>query len=258
MLVGLLALTLATSDPTPLAPQEPTSLKTIVKVKSNPICSTLREFVGTAITGIRTNDLLFERSSRFLLDAAHDSDVGSLKVDIDMMRLETEETIVAHNIGVVEALLSDPRFSADTADAGTVAKIKASLQSALSVQKNSLNVVSGAVESGALSQMMQVPSTVADIVQGMQTRPMSARSPNGVTAADGSMLSQVDGEPTAASFSPEVEMRAFDASFRRLSSFDMQSSYAIMARSIGTNAQGESQIEGQVAPLITSVANTCY
>ena len=158
MIASVLAAALVALSPAPL--------RTIVHERSSPFCTTLRENVGHALTGLLANDDAIARSKPLYVKLAHDyaawSPDGrndgrrSPATHLDMQRMEIIVGAIVHNLQVIDALLTDPvRFtpSAASQDDRTLSSIRAQLNGVEDAQRKSLNVLNGTVETYAFEDL---------------------------------------------------------------------------------------------------------
>lgn len=156
-IVLMLAQAVAAPEPT-ASPGELPWLKTIVTVKTNPVCSVLRDVVAPAIEDLRLNDAGFAQSTSFFLDATRHTNAGHQgMVEIDMMRLGTEESDIAESIIRIDTVLADRRLMQNgTQTDRELFALKGHLEHVLAIQKDALNIISGTVETHALALLLQV------------------------------------------------------------------------------------------------------
>ena len=175
----LLAVTAAVvSSPSP-APTP--TLKTIIRVHSSPLCSTLGSSVFPAVQGLRINDNLIDASKPMLIrmgkellptsDAGrefdqlqahwgnapggtHDTNPG---LELDNQRLLMVASELAHNLEIVDKMLADPaRFPAvaKSDDDKQALLVKAQLQAVANQQRKNLNVLSGLGDTFSLQDLI--------------------------------------------------------------------------------------------------------
>jgi len=135
------------SQVAPSPASSPPPLKTIVTVKTSPVCTALHEVVAPAVLDILVNDGQFEKSAP-LLNQAGSGDVDEPRVGMAMMRLEYPETTIARNLIDAETRLDDPRLAQATSPA--IDGIRKELEAVIDRQKTALNIISGTAETGSL------------------------------------------------------------------------------------------------------------
>jgi hypothetical protein len=157
--------------PTP----SPTPPKTIVRVRSSLLCTTLRDNIFHGVEGLRRNDSLITQGQVLLAQLAYDSIAGpqrpvpagvgrraggiqaSSAVEMDNFELSQLVHALAENLDRVNALLSNPARSTDKPsadDQGMLATAKNSLQAVADRQKISLNILSGTLDTSALQLLL--------------------------------------------------------------------------------------------------------
>jgi hypothetical protein len=140
----------ATPTPAPVLPE-------IGRVRSNVLCTTLRQNIAPTIAGLMKNDELVGAGHRAFAKMAHDqAGSSSAAIDIDMLYLEQVETRLVHNLGVVDRLLGDEkRFPAvpKNADERDALTLRAQLLGVADSQRKALDLVSGTLDTEALGQM---------------------------------------------------------------------------------------------------------
>lgn len=155
MLPLLLAVMVAQVTPLPSA----TPLKTIITVKSTPLCQTLTGTVLSTIAGLQSNDRIIESTKPVLVSfgkawvdnssAGHHFDQMQIHENfepadihndnnpamiLDARKLERLAQGIVHNLGVIDGLLADPRLTPE---------LKARLQAVADQQRQALNVIYG-------------------------------------------------------------------------------------------------------------------
>ena len=174
----LLAVTAAVSSPSP-APTP--TLKTIIRVHSSPLCSTLNTSVFRTVQGLRINDNLIDASKPLLLRMGKEfvptSDAGrefdqlqahwgnapggthdtNPALELDNQRLLMVASEIAHNLEKIDKLLQDPaRFPsvATTDDDKQALLLKTQLQAVADQQRKNLNVLSGLGDTFSLQDLI--------------------------------------------------------------------------------------------------------
>ncbi|HVA26574.1 MAG TPA: hypothetical protein VNF68_00205 [Candidatus Baltobacteraceae bacterium] len=178
-MLAVLLLVAGTLSPAPSP--VPTTLKTITRVKSSPLCTVVQRNVFSTIEGLRINDRLVAMSKPLLLhmgsefepssaagktfDAqslyngtvpggTHDTNPALLLDNQHLLRLATA---IVHNLAVIDAFLDDPkRFPAlaQTDDDKTAQQLKAQLQAAADQQRKNLNVLYGLYDTFSLQDLI--------------------------------------------------------------------------------------------------------
>ena len=165
-LVVLLAATAGEPSPSPAA----SPLKTIVHLRSSPLCSTLGNNVFHTIEGLRINDRLIANSKPLLVRMGKDyvaaSSVGARMdqqqaiwgntaggihdpnpaIELDNENLIQLTSEIVHSLGIIDSMLKDPaRFPvvSKTADDEQAIKLKKQLQAVADAQQKQLNVLYG-------------------------------------------------------------------------------------------------------------------
>jgi hypothetical protein len=188
----------ATPTPTPVLPQ-------IGRVRSNALCTTLRQNIAPTIAGLMKNDELIGAGHRAFAKMAHDQGgSSSAAIDIDKLYLEQVETRLVHNLGVIDRILGDQiRFpvrpkNADEQDALTM---RSQLLAVADSQRKALDLVSGTLETENLGQMQH---EMSDQMKSAVGQPGPQADPTGdptsfIGAAGLPEYSPVAGLPTTAS-----------------------------------------------------------
>ncbi len=123
----------------------PAPLKTIVNVRSRPLCTTLAENVFGAVEGLRADDKLVDQSQTLLGRFARGTSNA-----MDRMRLERLSLEIVNNLQRVDALLADARrFRSPpvTDDDRAALALKAQLDAVVKQQKGEVNVLYGLADS---------------------------------------------------------------------------------------------------------------
>ena len=169
----------ATTAQTPFPAPAPT-LKTIIRVHSSPLCTTIESNVLHTIEGLRANDDLVAHSKYIVakmgpefapnglagkfFDAkqedwltvpggTHDANPA---LDLDNVRLKRLVGQIVHNLGVIDSMLDDPaRFPAvaKTDDDKAALLLKAQLQAIADQQLRNLNVLNGLTDTFSLQEL---------------------------------------------------------------------------------------------------------
>jgi hypothetical protein len=156
MLPAVLAVMIAaTVTPLPSAPP----LKTIITVKSSPLCQTLTGTVLSTLAGLQSNDRIIESTKPVLVDfgkawvdnsvAGHHFDQMEIHQNLapadvhndnnpamilDARKLARLAQAIVHNLEVIDGLLADPQLTPE---------LKAQLQAVADRQRQTLNVIYG-------------------------------------------------------------------------------------------------------------------
>jgi hypothetical protein len=211
MLNALLLVAVVSAEPTPTA----SPLKTIVRVHSSPICTTIRQNVGYAMEGLQTNDGLVNASKPVLLrmgtefqqpfeveaqltdtDPRHLNGTSSVPGGVhdtnpalllDNQRLKALAAKLARNLAIIETTLADPtKFPAQakTDDEQEAQLLKAQLEAIADEQRRSLGVLAGLTDTFSMQDLI----AKGDGTQGVINFPGGAPSnddpnPPGKTAS---------------------------------------------------------------------------
>lgn len=203
-MIGWLLLAAVTPLFVPATPT-PTPLPEIGRVRSNALCTTLRQNIAPTILGLIKNDEIIGAGHRAFLKMGRDqAGTSTAAIDIDKLYLQQVETRLVHNLQVVDKMLADDkRFpatprSADERDAVTM---KSQLLAVAESQRKALDLVSGTLETEALGQMQHEFSTQMQSATG-QTQPQTAPSSDPTTFIGAAGLPEytpVKGLPTTES-----------------------------------------------------------
>jgi hypothetical protein len=118
-------------------------------------CTTLRENVRTALAGLMKNDEVIESGRKAYQKMSADRTGSTRDLAIDRLYVENAIAALVHNLAIVDAQLADPqRFPPDLATgAPSTAAMKAQLTGIAAQQKKSLDLLSGALETGNFNAM---------------------------------------------------------------------------------------------------------
>jgi hypothetical protein len=166
MLPLLLAALVAQVTPLPSA----TPLKTIITVKSSPLCQALTGTVIDTISGLQSNDRIVASTKPVLVDfgkawannsvAGHHFDQMQIHENfepagihnddnpamiLDARRLARLAEGIVHNLQLIDALLADPRLTPE---------LKAQLQAVADQQRHTLNVIYGLADTFELQDII--------------------------------------------------------------------------------------------------------
>lgn len=234
----LLVLAVFLAMPLPTATPE-TFWKTIVTVKTRPVCSTLQDVIAPAIAGLAINDRELARSSGLFYEAARDD--GRNRLEIDMMRLETEENIVAKNIIRIDTVLADPRLNHNsTDDERNMTIVKTRLEAVLAKQKDDLNLISGTVESHAAEQLRGADDPLRNVT-GPPREYVSARPDTDAQA--------IFAEISAGNVST--------LGFVRLTAFQRDSPYSAIGQALASTPLAEQPAKNEASLAIVQLASAC-
>lgn len=164
-MIGSLAVSLLLAavqfQPAPSA--SPAAPKQIIEIRVSPFCRTLRENVFHAIAGLRANDTVIARGRALLSRMARDQSldpfengIGGASVAMDQYQLGEIVGNAGQNISHVEQLLAGvwqvPGIARKSDKAALVAIEH--LEAVAQAQQESLNVLSGIYETGALESLI--------------------------------------------------------------------------------------------------------
>jgi hypothetical protein len=166
LLLAALAFAPGSSDASPAPAATP--LKTIVRVRSSLLCTTLRDNLFHSIEGLRVNDQEIEQGRLMLGKMAYDSlTTGAVRrtsgtnashaFEMDHYQLGQVAHSIAQNLEKVYALLDDPnRFpeSPPSEDLRMLADAKKRLQDVADRQRVALNIINGTYETSALQMLL--------------------------------------------------------------------------------------------------------
>jgi hypothetical protein len=140
----------ATPTPAPVLPE-------IGRVRSNAMCTTLRQNIAPTVAGLMKNDEIIGAGHRAFAKMARDqSGASSAAMDIDKLYLEQVEARLVHNLALIDRLLGDQsRFPAapKNDDERDALAMRSQLQAVAESQKKALDLVSGTLETEMLGQM---------------------------------------------------------------------------------------------------------
>jgi hypothetical protein len=189
----------------PATPTPPPVLPEIGRVRSNALCTTLRQNIAPTIAGLMKNDEIIGAGHRAFAKMSHDqAGTSSAAIDIDKLYLEQVETRLVHNLEVVDRLLGDQkRFPAEPKndDERDALVMRAQLQAVASSQRKALDLVSGTLETESLGQMQHEMSDQMRNATGQAT-PMPNPTSDPVSFIGAAGLPEytpVAGLPTTAS-----------------------------------------------------------
>lgn len=127
----------------------PTPLRTITNIRVRAMCTVLRENVKPALRGMIANDELAAEGQQILnrlgLEAQSEyaGDLGGAGNAMDNVRTGNIVSGLVANIEKIEKLLDESRYRiGDSADAASLATVRARLQDVLTQQKAELNTLS--------------------------------------------------------------------------------------------------------------------
>jgi len=162
----LLIVLVAQVTPLPSAPP----LKTIITVKSSPLCQALTSTVLDTISGLQSNDRIIESTKPVLVDfgkAWVDNSIAGHQFDqmqvhqnlapadvhndnnpamiLDAQRLARLAEGIVHNLRVIDGLLADPRLTPE---------LRARLEAVADQQRQNLNVIYGLADTFELQDLI--------------------------------------------------------------------------------------------------------
>ncbi len=205
-MIGLLILAAVAPLFVPATPT-PSPLPEIGRVRSNVLCTTLRQNIAPTILGLMKNDEIIGAGHRAFLKMGHDqAGYSSASIEIDKLYLEQVETRLVHNLQVIDRLLGDEkRFpsSPRTADDRDAIALKSQLVSVADQQRRALDLISGTLETESLGQMQHdIDNSMQSAVgqTGPQPQTAATAGPNTFIGSAGLPdYSPVSGLPTTAS-----------------------------------------------------------
>jgi hypothetical protein len=173
----VLLLVVSGASPAP----SPTTLKTIIRVHSSPLCTTVESNALYEIEGLHANDRLIESSKPLLISMGkefepngiegqiadkqqrrwgnapgdtHETNPGLLRDNQHLRKLTGE---IIYNLAIIDSVLSDPhRFPAiaKTDDNETSQLLKSLLEATAEEQRQNLNVLYGLVDTFSLQDLI--------------------------------------------------------------------------------------------------------
>jgi hypothetical protein len=207
----LFAVTVASvSTPAPSPDPTPT-LKTIIRVHSSPLCSTLASAVFRAVTGLQINDKLIATSGPLLVGmgkellpdsyagkefdklqaqwgnapgGVHNTNPG---LELDNQRLLQITSEIAHNLAIIDEILADPdRFpsEAKTEDDKVDLLLKAQLQAIADQQRKNLNVLSGLADTFSMQDLIAKGDGTQGAINGGGSRGQVSHNDQDVSFQD--------------------------------------------------------------------------
>ena len=166
MLPLVLATMIAQVTPLPSAPP----LKTIITVKSTPLCQALTATVFDTISGLQSDDRIIESTKPVLVDfgkAWVDNSIAGHQFDqlqihqvlapaevhnqdnpemiLDARKLARRAEALVHNLAVIDSLLADPRLPPE---------LRAELLAVADEQRKNLNVIYGLADTFELQDLI--------------------------------------------------------------------------------------------------------
>jgi hypothetical protein len=179
------------AQPVPSPLPSTSAIPTIGRTHSKGFCDTLRDQVAPSLLGLMKNDALLGAEHRAFAKMSHDATMspGSAALDLDRVYIEQGVHALAHNIAVIDGILSDTkRFPKDpvTDDDKYAALLAAQLRAARDRQNDALNLVNGTVETEQMGQMRSEISTQMQSAVGPSSAPVPAsptEPPNFLDAA---------------------------------------------------------------------------
>lgn len=200
MLNALLLAAMVSTDPAPVA----SPLKTIIRVKTSPMCTTIRQNVLNVLNGLQANDGLVSASKPVLLHMGKDfqpvgiegglADANSQHLSgvatmpggvhdtnpaliLDNQHLKQYVNELAHNLALLDNLLADPtKFPAQATsdDDKQTQLLRAQLQAVADQQRRTLGVLAGLADTFSMQDLIAKGDGTQGVLNG----------PNGTTTAD--------------------------------------------------------------------------
>ena len=244
LLLAVIAPLFVPATPTP----SPAALPEIGRVRSNALCTTLRQNIAPTILGLMKNDEIIGAGHRAFNKMARDSaGTSGASIDIDKLYLEQVETRLVHNLGVIDRMLGDAkRFPATpiTDDDHAANAMKSQLLAVAEQQRKALDLVSGTLETESLGQMQHELNGQMQGATG-QAAPPAPATPDPITFIGSAGLpdySPVPGLPTTSS---------------KMSTLGGHTVYDVIAASL-ENTQGTiAQREGIATSAVLSAVSEC-
>ena len=177
----LLLAAVVSAEPTPTA----SPLKTIIRLRTSPLCTTIRQNVLSVMNGLQTNDALVNASKPVLLrmgteyqqpfeveaqlsDNSQTHLNGSSSVPggthetnpaliLDNQRLKELTAKLVHNLAIIDAILADPtKFpAAGSADDNKQTQLlRAQLQAIADEQRRELGVLAGLTDTFSMQDLI--------------------------------------------------------------------------------------------------------
>jgi hypothetical protein len=194
MLYPLLLAVVVSQVPAPTA----SPLKTIIRIQTSPLCTTIRQNVVHILDGLQANDGLVNGSKPVLLRMGTElqpigvhgqmadtsgthlngisSEPGGVHntnpaLELDNQRLKQLANELQHNLAIIENALADPtKFPTQTTsdDQSAMQQLKAQLQTVANQQKNNLSVISGLTDTFSMQDLI----AKGDGTQGVLNSPL--------------------------------------------------------------------------------------
>lgn len=118
-------------------------LKTIIEVRTTPLCQTLRQGVQPTLVGLMKNDSLIESANRAVAKMFDDQVTqASASEQIDRLYLRNIAAALAHNLTIIGQLLGQ-RFPQDATSTSASEDMHVRLQTVASAQNDALNLIEG-------------------------------------------------------------------------------------------------------------------
>ena len=180
MLYPLLLAAVVAQAPAPTA----SPLKTIIRIRTSPLCTTIRQNVVNIMNGLQANDAIVNGSKPVLLrmgtelqptgtqgqhadesgthlngissepGGVHDTNPALV---LDNQRLKQLANSLQHNLAIIQSALADPtKFPPQSTsdDIAATQQLKAQLQAIAAQQNNSLGVISGLTDTFSMQDLI--------------------------------------------------------------------------------------------------------
>lgn len=146
----------AKPTPAPLLASPPPEISHVV---SRPFCSALRNSIGPAIGAILQNDSIIKQNNKYFDDyikADGNGEFGDASKQITILHMENTVGPIVANIANVEKILNNQavfHVPSHTNDEKRLLEIREGLLESLALQKASLDVINGFVQTEQLGQL---------------------------------------------------------------------------------------------------------
>lgn len=203
MLHMLLFAVVVSAEPAPTA----TPLKTIIRIRTSPICTTIRQNVADVMNGLQANDKLVSASKPVLLrmgkefqpvglagqtfdnmpnhlageasvpGGTHDTNPALV---LDNQRVTELSAELTHNLAIIDTLLADKtKFptQASAADDEQTKLLQSELQAIADQQRRSLSILAGLADTFSMQDLI----AKGDGTQGVLDEPAAGHNVEGAT-----------------------------------------------------------------------------